>query len=74
MSDNQAPYRVMFSAGESSGDQHAAHMFAEMRALNPNVHAIGMGGGRMRQSGVDVRVDSSGIGVIGLIEILRHYG
>ena len=68
------PYTVMFSAGEASGDQHAAHLFLEMRRLCPEVQGLGMGGGKMRQAGIDLRFDSSSIGVIGLVEILKHYG
>ena len=67
-------YTVLFSAGESSGDQHAAHMFQEMQKQCPEVRGIGMGGSKMRQAGIDIRFDSSGIGVIGLVEILKHYG
>lgn len=67
-------YTVLFSAGESSGDQHAAHMFQEMQTLCPEIRGIGMGGAKMRQAGIDIRFDSSGIGVIGLVEILKHYG
>jgi lipid-A-disaccharide synthase len=67
-------YKVLFSAGESSGEQHAAHMFQEMQKLLPTLRGIGMGGGNMRQAGIDIRFDSSGIGVIGLVEILKHYG
>ena len=67
-------HTVLFSAGESSGDQHAAHMFQEMRKLCPDIQGIGMGGAKMRQAGIDIRFDSSGIGVIGLVEILKHYG
>jgi lipid-A-disaccharide synthase len=67
-------YTVLFSAGESSGDQHAAHMFQEMQKLCPGLQAMGMGGSKMRQAGIDIRFDSSGIGVIGLVEILKHYG
>lgn len=66
-------YTVVFSAGESSGDQHAAHMFLAMRNICPDVQGVGMGGGKMRQAGIDIRFDSSGIGVIGLVEILKHY-
>ncbi len=33
-----------------------------------------MGGSSMREAGIDIRFDSSGIGVIGLVEILKHYG
>ncbi len=64
----------MFSAGESSGEQHAASMFMEMRKQLPDIRGIGMGGSRMRQGGIDVKVDSSSLGVIGLIEVLKHYG
>lgn len=74
MTDSQASYTVLFCAGEASGDQHAAHMFAEMQQLCPGIKGLGMGGAKMRQAGIEIRVDSSGIGVIGLVEILKHYG
>ncbi len=64
----------MFSAGESSGEQHAANMFSELKNILPDIKGIGMGGAKMQQAGIDVQFDSSGIGVIGLIEVLRHYG
>jgi len=64
---------VMFSAGEASGDQHAANMFLELQKQAPGIRGIGMGGANMRRAGIDIRYDSSGIGVIGLIEILKHY-
>ena len=67
-------YTVLFSAGESSGDQHAAHMFQELQKQSPGLSGIGMGGKKMRQAGIDIRFDSSGIGVIGLVEIVKHYG
>ncbi len=64
----------MFSAGESSGDQHAANMFKELKIQIPDCKAIGMGGKKMQQAGIDIRFDSSGIAVIGLIEVIKHYG
>jgi lipid-A-disaccharide synthase len=74
MTNPNQSYTVLFSAGESSGDQHAAHMFQELQKQCPDVRGIGMGGSKMRQAGIDIRFDSSGIGVIGLVEILKHYG
>ena len=65
---------VMLSAGEASGDQHAAALFRELRELIPGVRGIGMGGRAMREAGIELCFDSSGIGVIGLSEIVRHYG
>ncbi|NJA08291.1 lipid-A-disaccharide synthase [Methylococcaceae bacterium WWC4] len=66
-------YTVLFSAGESSGDRHAAHMYQAMRATDSGVRGLGMGGSAMREAGIDIRYDSSGIGVIGLVEVLKHY-
>ncbi len=63
----------MLIAGEASGDQHAANMFLELKKCLPGVHGIGMGGAKMREAGIDIRFDSSNIGVIGLIEVLKHY-
>jgi len=73
LSDHK-PYKVMFSAGEASGDQHAAHLFLEMKKLRPNIQGIGMGGAKMAGAGIDVRYDSSQIAVIGVVEVLKHYG
>ncbi|SMF95983.1 lipid-A-disaccharide synthase [Methylomagnum ishizawai] len=65
---------VLLSAGEASGDRHAADLFTALKALVPGVRGIGMGGAAMREAGVEIRCDSSGIGVIGLVEIAKHYG
>ena len=64
----------MFSAGESSGDQHAANMFLELKKHQPDIVGFGMGGVKMVQAGIDIRYDSSGIAVIGVVEVLKHYG
>jgi lipid-A-disaccharide synthase len=64
---------VMLSAGEASGDRHAAALFRELQKLVPGVRGIGMGGAAMREAGIELCHDSSGIGVIGLAEIARHY-
>lgn len=73
MSSTQPVSTILFSAGESSGDQHAANMFQELQIRCPGIRGIGMGSQKMRQAGIEIRFDSSGIGVIGLVEILKHY-
>ena len=67
------PLKLMLSAGESSGDQHAANLFVELQKNHPEVIGIGMGGAKMREVGIDVRCDSSAIAVIGVIEVIKHY-
>jgi len=64
---------LMISAGESSGDQHAANLFTELKKQRPDIKAIGMGGAAMAAAGIDVRYDSSAIAVIGVIEVIKHY-
>ncbi|MGZ8241352.1 MAG: lipid-A-disaccharide synthase [Methylobacter sp.] len=68
------PLTILFSAGESSGDRHAANMFLELKKHQPDIKGIGMGGANMAQAGIDIRYDSSNIAVIGVVEVIRHYG
>jgi lipid-A-disaccharide synthase len=70
----KSPLSVMFSAGESSGDQHAANMFLELKKHQPDIKGFGMGGAKMALAGIDIRYDSGSIGVIGVVEVLKHYG
>ena len=65
---------IMLVAGEASGDQHAASLVHELRKCLPEVRTIGMGSSQMRDAGVELRFDSSGIGVIGAVEVIKHYG
>ncbi len=65
---------VMILAGEASGDAHAAEFVDHLRALRPDTRFSGMGSGAMRSAGVDVFYDSSVIAVVGLVEVLRHWG
>jgi len=69
----QHPPVIMFSAGESSGDQHAANMFLELKKHQPDIKGIGMGGVKMAQAGVNISYDSAGIAVIGVVEVIKHY-
>lgn len=65
--------KIMFSAGESSGDQHAANMFVELQKLQSDIVGLGMGSAKMAQAGIDIRYDSANIAVIGVVEVIKHY-
>ena len=69
----QRPH-VMILAGEASGDAHAAEFVECLRRERPGVQVSGMGGREMQRAGVDVFFDSSIIAVVGLVEVLRHWG
>lgn len=63
----------MISAGEASGDAHAARMVLELKKLDSELTFVGMGGDKMRQAGVEILTDISKMAVVGLVEVLLKY-
>ena len=66
-------YKICLSAGERSGDQHAANLFLELKKRLPLLEGIGMGSAAMAQAGVLLHYDSRDIAVIGVVEVITHY-
>lgn len=66
-------HTILFSAGEASGDTHAANMFLELKKHQPDIQGIGMGGVKMAEAGIDLCYNSANIAVIGVVEVLKHY-
>ena len=64
---------IMISAGEASGDLHAANLVKALHRIDANIHVKGMGGQNLRDAGADVLVDCTDIAVVGLVEVLIHY-
>ncbi|MBI5416073.1 MAG: lipid-A-disaccharide synthase [Candidatus Omnitrophica bacterium] len=60
-------------AGEASGDLHAAHLVDELKRIDPALTFSGVGGARMRASGVELYHDMSSLAVVGFFEVLKHY-
>lgn len=66
--------RVLFSAGEPSGDQQAALIARELRKLNPDIQMRGMGGRALRAAGVATDIDSeSSASVMGIGAVARNW-
>lgn len=63
---------IWIMAGETSGDLYASRLARELRQLAPDLQVKGMGMHRMRDAGVDVLVDSTDLGVVGFVEVLKH--
>jgi lipid-A-disaccharide synthase len=61
---------IWISAGEASGDIHAASLLGELRALEPGLRAVGMGGPALAKAGCDVRFPMRLISLVGLTEVL----
>ena len=64
--------KIMFSAGEASGDMHAAAVAAELKKNHPDIEMLGMGGPAMKRAGVRIVYDIENLGVIGVVEIIKH--
>ena len=64
----------MIVAGEASGDMYAARVVEEAHRVDPSMRFFGIGGDRMRAVGVETLFDSKEMAVMGLFEILSHFG
>lgn len=63
--------RVFVSAGEASGDMHAADFVRALRQQEPGVQVLGIGGPLMWDAGVDVLFDPTGVSSVGFVEALQ---
>lgn len=63
--------KIMFSAGEASGDIHAASVAKALKAQYPDVEMLGMGGAKMEAEGVKIVYHIDQLGIIGLVEIVK---
>ncbi|HHJ36377.1 MAG TPA: lipid-A-disaccharide synthase [Gammaproteobacteria bacterium] len=64
---------IFISAGEASGDAHAARMIDELKILDRQLTFVGMGGDRMREAGAQILTDIDKMAVVGLVEVLLKY-
>lgn len=64
--------KIMFSAGEASGDVHAASVAKALKQAYPDVDMFGMGGTLMKEAGVSIVYDIKKLGYIGIVEIVKH--
>ena len=66
---------IWILAGESSGDVYGARLGDELKEIakekNVNLSLSGMGGEKMIASGIPVKVDSTELGVMGVVEVLK---
>ena len=62
------PLKIMLSAAEVSGDLHASRLARELKGCS----LFGMGGEKMKQAGVDVRIDITDKSTVGVIEALKY--
>lgn len=62
--------RIFFSAGEPSGDQHAAHLIQELKSRSTDVVAEGFGGPEMQAEGCNLLFELTQLAVMGFLRVL----
>jgi len=63
--------KILISAGEVSGDLHAAAVTAAIKKIDPTVEVFGMGGDALRDAGGEVLFDIKDHGVMGFVEVVK---
>ncbi|MFK7995444.1 MAG: lipid-A-disaccharide synthase [Granulosicoccus sp.] len=64
---------IMVSAGEASGDSHAAHALQALADTGIPITSFGMGAGALQASGTELIVDCRDLAVIGIVDVLLNY-
>ncbi len=64
----------MVIAGEASGDMRAAGLVNALRQSDANLSFSGIGGDCMRKAGVELFADITSLAVIGIVEVIKHFG
>ena len=62
---------IFISAGDISGDIHAAHLVQAMKELDPSVYTIAIGGPRLKACSDEFVIDLASQGLLGFIEPLK---
>jgi lipid-A-disaccharide synthase len=64
--------KLVIIAGELSGETHGARLITQLRALEPELQATGIGGDRMIDAGMQALAHIKDMAFLGLGEIIRH--
>jgi len=65
---------ILLSAGDQSGEAHAAALVTALRRRLPDARFLGLGGERMRAAGVEIVVEQRELAVGGVIELIPELG
>jgi len=64
---------LMVSAGEASGDIHAAHALQALKERGVEFNCFGMGADRLKEAGMELTLDCRELAVIGIVDVLINY-
>ena len=64
--------KIMFSAGETSGDLHGAELAREIKKLSPATELMGFGGDNMAAAGVNLWHNCRSYNIMGVAEVIAN--
>lgn len=64
--------KIFFSAGEPSGDLHAANLIRALRERRPDIECVGYGGPHMAEAGCQVHFDLTALAVMWIFHVLLN--
>lgn len=64
--------KIMFSAGEASGDVHGAGLAREIKKISPATELFGFGGNLMETAGVRLVRNYKDYNVMGVVEVIKN--
>jgi lipid-A-disaccharide synthase len=70
MASDPKPLTIFFSAGDPSGDLHAANLIRQLRGKRPHLDAVGYGGPLMEAAGLRLQTDLTVLAVMGILPAL----
>jgi lipid-A-disaccharide synthase len=65
---------LLLVAGEHSGDEHGAALVRRLKERHPGLRIAALGGPALAAAGAELLHDLTASSVVGLVEVLRHYG
>ena len=65
-------HKIMFSAGEVSGDMHGASIAAAIKKCEPEAKLFGFGGPQMESAGVEICCNMQDYNVMGFWEVIKN--
>jgi len=63
---------ILIVAGEASGDNVGGLLSAELKRLRPELDLFGLGGDKMKSSGVDILFHINQLSFLGFWEVVKH--
>ena len=63
---------ILIIAGEASGDLHGSALIVELKKLDPSINVFGIGGEKMKNSGMNILYSIDKLSFLGFTEVIKH--